>query len=195
MKAALEESKHLFLEESTAICQSLLTNWQKIDAIKRFTKPQLDYKLRTLLPSRLWAKDVDRSLRSTLKKGLHLPGRTISYFLYCHQDDGGLGVPSIEDEMDIALVSQAFKFLANEKDPRVSTVACHQLTEVMCKRPQTTDCSADSLSTFLNTPTPNGEGSRGDVRSLWCLVRKSLHNTHYKILLGENGTGTKVSIS
>ena len=132
-KAALEESKHLFLEESTAICQSLLTDWQKIDAIKRFTKPQLDYKLRTLLPSRLGGKDVDRSLRSTFKKGLHLPGRTISDFLYCHQDDGGLGVPSIEDEMDIALVSQAFKFLAIEKDPRVSTVARHQLTKVMCK--------------------------------------------------------------
>lgn len=71
-KAALEESKRLFLEESTAICQSLLTYWQKIDTIKRFTKPQLDYKLRTLLPSRSWAKDVD----SSLKKGLCLPGRT-----------------------------------------------------------------------------------------------------------------------
>ena len=194
-KAALDESKRLFLEESTAICQSLLTDWQKIDAIKRFTKPQLDYKLRTLLPSRSWAKDVDRSLRSALKKGLRLPGRTISDFLYCHQDDGGLGVPSIEDEMDIALVSQAFKFLANEKDPRVSTVARHQLTEVMCKRSPTTDCSADSLSTFLNTPAPNGEGSRGDVRSLWSLVRKSLHNTRSNILLGENGTGTKISIN
>ena len=71
-KAALEESKRLFLEESTAIWQSLLTYWQKIDTIKRFTKPQLDYKLRTLLPSRSWAKDVD----SSLKKGLRLPGRT-----------------------------------------------------------------------------------------------------------------------
>ena len=193
-KAALEDAKRLFLEESSAICQSLLTDWQKIDAIKRFTKPQLDYKLRTLLPSRSWAKDVDRSLRSSLKKGLRLPGRTTSNFLYCHQDDGGLGVPSIEDEMDIALVSQAFKFLSNEKDPRVSTVARHQLAEVMSKRSQATDPSSDSLSTFRNTPAPNGEGSRGDVRSLWSLVRKSLQNTHSKILLGDGGTGTKISI-
>ena len=79
---------------------------------------------------------MDCSLRSALKKGLRLPNRTISDFLYCHQDDGGLGVPSIEDEMDIALVSQAFKFLANERDPWVSDVARHQLTEVMCKRTQ-----------------------------------------------------------
>ena len=183
-----------FLEESSAICQSLLTDWQKIDAIKRFTKPQLDYKLRTLLPSRSWAKDVDCSLRSSLKKGLRLPGCTTSNFLYCHQDNGGLGVPSIEDEMDIAIVSQAFKFLSNKKDPRVSTVAHHQLTEVMSKRPQATDPSSDSLSTFLNTPAPNGEGSRGDMRSLWSLVRKSLQNTHSKILLGDGGTGTKISI-
>ena len=98
---------------------TILTDWQKIDAIKRFTKPQLHYKLWTLLPSRSWAKDVDRSLRTALKKGLRLPGRTISdfEFLYCYQDDGGLGVPSIEDEMDITLVSQAFKFLVNEKEP------------------------------------------------------------------------------
>ena len=110
-KAAFEESKRLFLEESTAIWQSLLTYWQKIDTIKRFTKPQLDYKLRTLLPSRSWAKDVD----SSLKKGLCFPGRTYpSEFLYCHQDVGGLGVSSIEDEMDIAIVSQTFKFLSNK---------------------------------------------------------------------------------
>ena len=32
-----------------------------------FTKPQLDYKLWTLFPSRSWAKDVDRSLCSALK--------------------------------------------------------------------------------------------------------------------------------
>jgi len=170
-KAALEEAKCKFLEESTAILQSLLTDWQKVDAIRRFTKPQLDYKLRTLLPSRSWAKEVDRSLRSALKKGLRLPNRTISDFLYCHQDDGGLGVPSIEDEMDIALVSQAFKFLANEKDPRVSNVAHHQLAEVMCKRTQSTDPSAEELSAFLNTTPPTGEGSRGDVRSLWSLLR------------------------
>ena len=96
---------------------TILTDWQKIDAIKRFTKPQLHYKLRTLLPSRSWAKDVDRSLRTAPKKGLRFPGHTISDFLYCYQDDGGLGVPSIEDEMDITLVSQAFKFLVNEKEP------------------------------------------------------------------------------
>lgn len=135
-KAALEEAKHKFLEESMAILQFLHTDWQKVDAIKPFTEPQLDYKLCTILPSRSWAKEVDCSLHSALKKGLHLPNRTISDFLYCHQDDRGLGVPSIEDEMDIALVSQAFKFLANERDPRVSDVARHQLTEVMCKRTQ-----------------------------------------------------------
>ena len=95
------------------------------------------------------------------------------------------GVPSIKDEMDIAFVSQVFKFLANEKDPRVSTVVRHQLTLVMCKRTQATDPSA-KLSIFLNSPAPNGEGSRGDVCSLWHLVHKSLHNTHSKILLGEN---------
>jgi len=33
-KAALEEAKHKFLEESTTILQSLRTDWQKVDAIK-----------------------------------------------------------------------------------------------------------------------------------------------------------------
>ena len=74
-------------------------NGRKLMLSRGFTKPQLDYKLQTLFPSRSWAKDVDRSLCSTLKKGLHLPGRTISDFLYCHQDDGGqVSVPSIEDD-------------------------------------------------------------------------------------------------
>ena len=75
---------------------------RKLMPSRGFTKPQLDYKLQTLFPSRSWAKDVDRSLCSALKKGLRLPGRTISDFLYCHQDDGGQGVPSIEDDQPSA---------------------------------------------------------------------------------------------
>ncbi len=103
------------MSECTTILKSSLTDWQKVDAIKRFLKPKWDFHLWTLLPlpERTWAQQIDRCVREVAKRELRLPRRTTTHFLYCAQHEGGLGLPCIEDEMDIAFASQAFKFLSN----------------------------------------------------------------------------------
>ena len=68
---------------------------------------------------------------------------------------GGLGVPCAEDEMHVARVAQAFKFLTDTRDPAVRHVALQQLEDVVRKRsriPRTVPVSLEQLSTFLNTP-------------------------------------------
>lgn len=47
------------------------------------------------------------------------------------------------------------------------------------------ELSEEELDRFLNTPPTAGEGERGDLRSLWSLVRRSLSNTGMKLVLGD----------
>jgi len=41
-----------YIEDAKKIMESQLTDWQKLDAIRRFMRPKLDYALRTMLPTR-----------------------------------------------------------------------------------------------------------------------------------------------
>ena len=82
--------------------------------------------------------------------------------------------------MHVARVAQAFKFLADTRDPTVHRVALLQLEHVVRKRariPNTIPLPLDQLSAFLNTPAPQNEGARGDVKSLWSSVHHSLQHT------------------
>ena len=88
---------------------SCLTDWQKVNAIRTFAKPKLDHSLRTLLSERSWANQLDRRLRTLTKKALKLPLRTATAFLYMDPEYGGLGLPNITHEMDVARVISATK--------------------------------------------------------------------------------------
>ena len=75
------------------------TDWQKLDAIKRFARPRLTYLLHNMEPPISWATSIDRETRSLAKKHLKLPRRTVTPFLYSSTRAGGLGLPNIEDEI------------------------------------------------------------------------------------------------
>ena len=47
--------------------------------------------------------------------------------------------------------------------------------QVVGKRLKKQDISPQDMESFLNSPPPPNEGSRGDIQSLWSIVRKSLH--------------------
>ena len=81
-----------------------------------------------------------------------------------------MGIPCIEDEIDIARVTTAFKVLGTDEDPVVSTVARGLLEEVARKRTG----GLIEMEKFLNSPPAPGEGRKADIKSLWSAVRKSL---------------------
>eukprot|EP00731_Ephydatia_muelleri_P036820 Em0330g3a len=174
------------LRDCEKIMTSHLAEWQRLDAFRRFLFPRLTYVLKVFFPGSAWCRKLDTNLRKWLKKAVCLPMRAKSSFLYTPQSAGGLGIPSCEDEMHVARVVQAFKFLADTRDPSIRLIARQQLESVVRKRtrtPKTSPVTDDDLAAFLVSPAPSQEGARGDVKSLWSSVRASLQFTNSCIRL------------
>ena len=124
-----------------------------------------------------WAQSIDKKLRNITKSALKLPRRTTNSFLQvgvCCNRYGGLGFKSMEDNLDVARITQFFKRLTSPNDI-VKQCAWTQLSQVVGKRLKKQDISPQDMESFLNSPPPPNEGSRGDIQSLWSIVRKSLH--------------------
>lgn len=167
------------------IVESGLADWQKLDAIHRFAKPGLTYILQNTLPNKSWAQRIDKQVRNMVKLAFKLPKRTISAFLHTPPHSGGLGIPCIEDEIDVHLATTAFKLLSTP-DTLVKGVAYHHLGNVTEKRTRSSEATIGDMEEFLNsTPTP-GEGKAGDIRSLWSVVRSSLARCDAIISLSGN---------
>ena len=156
-----------------AIMESGLTDWQKLDAVHRFAKPGLTYILQNSLPNKSWAQQLDKEVRNVVKRAFKLPKRTISAFFHAPSNSGGLGIPCIENEIDVNMATTAFKLLTTP-DTVVKGVAYHHLNTVTEKRTRSTGATIADMETFLNSSPRPGEGRTGDIRSLWSIVRTSL---------------------
>ena len=163
------------LRDTSVIFQSPLAEWQKLDAFRRFLFPRLTFALKVILPGPTWCKKLDTSLRAIIKRGLRIPQRTCTQYFYLPQALGGMGIPSVLDESHVARAAQAFKFLADTRDPVIRQVALHQLGEAVTKRARHLDPSnPEHLAEFLNSTAHPGEGRAGDLWSLWSSARASL---------------------
>ena len=157
------------------ILGSQLTDWQKLDAMRRFVRPKLEYILRTMLPNRSWAKNLDDAVRGMVKKAFRLPRRTITSFFYVPWKHGGLGLPNVENDLDVGWASQVYKFLTN-KDPKIVMMSAKRLKDTIAARKAVKDASYEDVLDFLNSRPDEGEHRKSnDVRSLFSLVRGSFH--------------------
>ena len=95
-----------------------------------------------MLPTKGWAKDLDNKVRALAKKAFQLPRRTT-------MQAGGLGLPNIEDEVDIAWASQAVKYLCS-KDDNVIAVAVQGMKDTIKARTDI-DPSVPEALNFLNS--------------------------------------------
>ena len=91
-----------------------------------------------LLP--LCSSTLDNKVRALMKRGVNLPRQTISEFFYTKRKYSGLGLFSIEDNLELAILSQALRCL-NSPDVVVRNVARSQLQEVVRKRTERVDPS------------------------------------------------------
>ena len=90
--------------------------------------------------------------------------------------------------------AQAFKFLADTRDPCLRDIAVHQLTDTVAKRAHYLDPTKhEHLTTFLNTSSPPGEGRAGDLQSLWSSARASLTHTGAIIVLTQDSATIEIS--
>ncbi len=101
-----------------------------------------------------------------------MPVRTISAIFHLPTSMGGLGLQSAEDNLEVSPVMKALKMMY-AKDSIVFSIAFDQLNTTIEKRTGHRPEYADDIVDFLNTAPQRNEASRGDVRSLWSMVRKA----------------------
>lgn len=169
-KSDLKQVKESYLKDCDTIMRSDLADWQKLDAMHRFARPQLVYTLQNMDPPISWAKSIDQATKSLCKMHLKLPRRTTTPFLYSLTRAGGLGLPNIEDELHIFRTTTAFKLLFNQGDARTKTIA----TSALAKTTKTRSLGQRSPQDFLNRRADRGEGERGNIKTIWSEVRSSL---------------------
>ncbi len=133
-----------------------------------------------------WADSLDSQIRKLVKKHLKLPVRTNFAFLHLSTRRHGLGLRSISQAWDRATITRPIKSLSSS-DRAVSDVAWEQLRATIHKRMGTSSTSAEEAFHFLNTPPRRNEGSKGDVKYLWTVVRRPLRILGVSLTQDEEG--------
>ena len=67
-RAKTKNAGDKYRKAAEKILGSQLTDWQQLDAMRRFVRLKLEYILRTMLPNRSWAKGLDDAVRGMAKK-------------------------------------------------------------------------------------------------------------------------------
>lgn len=179
---SMKELEESMCTDAEKILNSPLSDWQKIDAINTFVVSKATYYLSTSVLNKTWAARIDSRVQKLVKKSMKLPKRTLGAFFHASKSHGGLGIASVEDNMDVARVTHALRCLTSP-DKMVQDVARSQLTSVAKKRLKKADVQTTDIEHPLNSPSTPQEASRGDVTSLWSAVRKSLNRLSCKVRL------------
>lgn len=116
-----------YYEKATSLINSALAPWQKLDALKAFFYPSLQYAQRTnQLPKTDWS-ELDDEIRRLIKKDvICVPERAANEYIYGSSSDTLLGVPLADEDADIAAIDGAFKLLTSN-DPLIVDLAWKDL--------------------------------------------------------------------
>ncbi|GBN77615.1 Retrovirus-related Pol polyprotein from type-2 retrotransposable element R2DM [Araneus ventricosus] len=127
---------------------SLLSPWQKLDALKCFLFPALQFVMRTgQFKKEDWSL-LDDAIRHAVKEVLFLPEHAANDYIYGHTKSGCVGLPISAEESDLNRVDSAFKLLTSSDD-MISDLALQNLRCSVSARVRR-DASDEDLSDFMS---------------------------------------------
>ena len=112
-----------------SILDSRLAPWQRVDCLKTFFFPSLQFSLRVNKFNKCDWKKIDAVIKSLVKKTFNLPSNAANEYLYGLREGGMCGIPLISEDSDIACVDSAFKLLTS-RDLIVKDLAWDELTKI-----------------------------------------------------------------
>lgn len=158
--------------ELIAVDESMLKPWQKFDALKMFTLSKLGFALRNATVPRKPLNQLDRELKTKMKKWLNLPSRASAEPLYLANNIGGMGAFPVSLLSEICILVQASKML-NASDQSVADIAIHCLQEVAGKGNEI--ATTTQAARFLNGGNGNDiSHNGGGLGTLWTRARTAL---------------------
>nr|XP_050025000.1 uncharacterized protein LOC126519682 [Dermacentor andersoni] len=153
-ETTVDEAIHL----GRKLLSSMLAPWQRLDAIKTFLYPALNFAMRVGLASKGEWQRLDEELRPLIRKTLYVPARASNEYLYGSTQAGSAGIPLAAELSDICRVDGAFKLLTSS-DVEVRERAAGDLEGVEAYLSGETEDDFRQMST--------------QVQSVWTEARKA----------------------
>lgn len=114
------------LELGEKIGKSALAPWQRIDALKTFFYPCLNFAMRSQKFPKAVYNQIDAFMAPLLKLTLSLPENASNDYLYGSSGMGLIGIPKLADEHDVTLIDNAYKLLTS-RDEGIRSLAWDDL--------------------------------------------------------------------
>ncbi|CAL1299401.1 unnamed protein product [Larinioides sclopetarius] len=155
-----------------AIAKSMLAPWQKLDALKCFFFPSMQFSMRTGIHKKTdWAK-IDVAIRKAIKEILNLPQEASNKYLYGNRKLGCIGIPIAAEESDLNLIDSAFKLLTS-RDEITARTAMEDLLATVKFRSQRPATDED-LSKFMSGERIGDFQAQANRHSnIWTLARSA----------------------
>ena len=159
------------------INSSLLSPWQKLDAIRTFVQPSLTFALRAGEPEKASLIKYCQKLIEIVRNICNLPTRASQSIIFASTKVGGLALQDPLVEVDIQTTAQAIKMLSSN-DPLVSTIAKSELKQSV-RFAARADPSPALIRDFLSGSTKGAfhpDLIRYRTHSLWTRAHKACRN-------------------
>ncbi|KAK3925266.1 Retrovirus-related Pol polyprotein from type-2 retrotransposable element R2DM [Frankliniella fusca] len=117
-----EDTLENMIKDLHRIERSVLTDWQKVDAIRTFVVPQVEFCLQTARVKKGPLVKLDSEMKRVVKGAFHLPRRASPEVVFLPTWQGGANILPLSDLADIGALTKAFKMLTCP-DPLVREVA------------------------------------------------------------------------
>ncbi|XP_050037758.3 uncharacterized protein [Dermacentor andersoni] len=160
------------IQRGTALLTSLLAPWQRMDAIRTFVFPGLNFMMRCgTLGKDDWQR-LDDELRPLLKRTLYLPSNASKGYLYGSPRSGAAAIPLAAELSDLCRVDNAFNLLTSA-DFEVRDMASQGLFEVVSTRLRRPVEQRDFEDYLSGSTEGDFRAPASQLRSAWTEARKA----------------------
>ncbi|XP_064462295.1 uncharacterized protein LOC135372751 [Ornithodoros turicata] len=168
------------------IMSSMLAPWQRINALKTFLYPALNFHMRCgNIGKTEWAR-LDKALRPMIKRSLYLPSSASGNYLHGSRQAGACGIPIAAEVSDLCRIDSAFKLLSS-RDSEVTQHAEAELQRTITER-LGRQCTRSDMGVYLAGDT-EGEyrTTSNPIQNVWTEARKASHRLGMTWELRESG--------
>ncbi|XP_049266707.1 uncharacterized protein LOC125756281 [Rhipicephalus sanguineus] len=165
------------IAQARTILSSMLAPWQRLDAVRTFVYPALNFAMRCGVLGKTDWRRLDDAVRPLVKRTLYLPVNASTHYVYGSAAGGAAAIPVAAELSDICRVDSAFKLLTTA-DRELRTLALSDAYAVASAR-LGWEATRSELEAYLSGEidgvfrTPATQ-----LRSVWTEARKASRRLH-----------------
>lgn len=167
-----EEAINSMIVDVKKLHESLLTPWQKIEALNMFVLSKLDFILRGAKVAMKPLHKADNKIKAYVKKWLNLPQRASPELLYMPAYQGGANLTPLADNAKILKIAHAFKLLTCS-DNTIKSAAWDCLKSSVRRKTGGEPTKEDIANYLSGSIEDNFSRDGGDISTIWSQARNA----------------------